>query len=76
MRKNKPSVNDVERPSHDEIETLCATIQSEWTDQQKHDRRCSHGGDASAWAVPQFLVHHRESVTCGKGITIVYRRID
>lgn len=74
--KNKVLVNDVERPSIDEIETLCLAIQSQWTEQQKDDRRCSQKGDAAAWVVPQFVVHHSECVTAGKGRTIVYRRID
>lgn len=74
--ERKACINDVERPSVVEIETLCRSIQSQWTEQQKDDRRCAQKGDAAAWSVPQFLVHHSESVTYGKGRTIVYRRID
>lgn len=76
MRHRKTSINDIERPSQGEIQKFCSLIQSHWTEQQKDDRRCSGNGDAAAWSVPQFLVHHSESVTCGKGRTIVYRRID
>ena len=76
MKNKKASINDAERPSEDEIETLCLAIRSQWTEQQKDDRRCAQKGDAAGWSVPQFVVHHSESVTYGKGRTIVYRRID
>ena len=76
MRNSKPSINDIERPSHREIESLCAAIRSEWTEQQENERRCSRDGDDARWSVPQFVVHHSESPRCGKGRTIVYRRID
>lgn len=73
--KRQASIKDVERPSPDEIEAMCSSIKSQWTEQQEDERRCHFKGDAASWFVPQFLVHRSESPKSGKGRTIVYRRV-